>query len=218
MNMTTKEITKEIRENLKKEFSNNFKFSVSFKSYAGGASISIAVMQGNKKLLNDEVVQAGHYEINQYHIENSKELTEDGKALFLKIKEIVTKRHYDHSDSQTDYFDTNFYYHLSVGKWNKNYVLIEKEEPALLEGRLSTDPELKTMKSGYPICNFSLIAYIQSDLNNGTMVSKEIKITTYNKVAEACCQYLKKGSKIRARGKLFNGKMEAAELEFLASK
>ena len=28
---------------------------------------------------------------------------------------------YDNSDAMTDYFDTAYYTHVSVGKWNKPY-------------------------------------------------------------------------------------------------
>lgn len=31
--------------------------------------------------------------------------------------------YYDNSDIQTDYFDTAYYVHVNIGKWNKHYVL-----------------------------------------------------------------------------------------------
>ena len=31
---------------------------------------------------------------------------------------------YDRSDAMTDYFDTAYYYHINIGKWNKPYELV----------------------------------------------------------------------------------------------
>ena len=33
------------------------------------------------------------------------------------------RAYYDNSDAMIDYFDTAFYVHINVGKWNKPYVL-----------------------------------------------------------------------------------------------
>ena len=40
--------------------------------------------------------------------------------------QIVNQYNYDNSDSQTDYFDVNFYTHLNLGKWNKPFIEVEK--------------------------------------------------------------------------------------------
>jgi len=40
-----------------------------------------------------------------------------------EIKEaLLAADYYDHSDAQTDYFNTAYYYHIHVGKWDKPYV------------------------------------------------------------------------------------------------
>jgi len=49
-------------------------------------------------------------------------LTEAGYNLFKEVCEIVNYYNYDHSDAQTDYFDTNFYLHLNIGKYDKPYI------------------------------------------------------------------------------------------------
>jgi hypothetical protein len=117
--MSTKDITKEIRENLKKEFPGS-KFSVSFDGYSGGSHIYVALLQSDINPLKE----GNYYQINQYYIKDSEKLTDEGKVFFQKVDDIITKRHYDHSDSQIDYFNTNFYYTMSVGKWNKEYIQV----------------------------------------------------------------------------------------------
>lgn len=50
-------------------------------------------------------------------------LTKQGYDLFKRVCEIINHYNYDDSDSQTDYFDVNFYLHLNIGQWNKPYIL-----------------------------------------------------------------------------------------------
>ena len=50
---------------------------------------------------------------------NGHFLTEETHNLLKRVCEIVNQYNYDDSDIQTDYFDTNFYLHLRIGKWDK---------------------------------------------------------------------------------------------------
>ena len=38
-----------------------------------------------------------------------------------EVHSLVNSYNYDDSDGMIDYFDTNFYMHLNVGKWDKPY-------------------------------------------------------------------------------------------------
>ncbi|OHD15975.1 MAG: hypothetical protein A2086_11130 [Spirochaetes bacterium GWD1_27_9] len=74
---------------------------------------------------------------------------------------------------------------------------------SLIEGRLTRDPELLYTKDGVALCKFDLA------VNNSTKVGDKliqdvvyIGINVWNKVAESCAKYLKKGALIRARGRL----------------
>lgn len=49
-------------------------------------------------------------------------LTPEGHDTIKKVVEIVEKYHLDRSDSQIDYFCTNFYYDLDLGKYDKAFV------------------------------------------------------------------------------------------------
>ena len=76
--MSTKEIAKEIRTKLKKEFSQD-KFSVCMESYAGGSSITVSLIETNTKIIKDfddipeEAIRRQTEQCN-YSIEQLKEL------------------------------------------------------------------------------------------------------------------------------------------------
>ena len=52
--------------------------------------------------------------INHYHIDKEDMLTEDGKEIVRVANQVIKAFNYDDSNSQVDYFDTNFYYNLKV--------------------------------------------------------------------------------------------------------
>ena len=45
------------------------------------------------------------------------------KALKEIKKSLLVANYYDNTNAQIDYFDTAYYYHINVGKWNKPYQL-----------------------------------------------------------------------------------------------
>ena len=49
-------------------------------------------------------------------------LTEKGHKFLQEVMKEVYQYHYDRSDAMTDYFDTNFYIHLNLGKWDKPFI------------------------------------------------------------------------------------------------
>lgn len=53
-------------------------------------------------------------DINQYHIDKEDMLTDDGKEIVRVANQVIKAFNYDDSNSQVDYFDTNFYYNLKV--------------------------------------------------------------------------------------------------------
>ena len=52
--------------------------------------------------------------INQYYIDKEDMLTDDGKEIVRVANQVIRAFNYDDSNSQVDYFDTNFYYDLKV--------------------------------------------------------------------------------------------------------
>lgn len=54
------------------------------------------------------------HNINQYHIDKYTEYTAEFLRKIKAVNEIIANYRYDNSNSQVDYFDTNFYYDLYV--------------------------------------------------------------------------------------------------------
>jgi len=116
------EAVRAIRNELKKTFP-NMKFSVRKDRHI---SVEVNIMKGNvdfSDILEDNdrgYAQINHYYTNQYG---------DHEKMFNVIIDIMRnapvtigeRAWYDNSDSMTDYFDTAYYIHLSIGKWNKPY-------------------------------------------------------------------------------------------------
>ena len=111
-----KEITREVRELLKKEFP-DCRFSVSFKDN----TLCVALMSAPISPLKVTAPIQGCVNINRYHLSSNEYLTDEGKILFNRINEICNQWNWDRSDSQSDYFDVNYYLRLSVGKWDKPF-------------------------------------------------------------------------------------------------
>ena len=119
---TTKEIAKTIREDLKKEFP-NCKFSV----VMDNSQIRVSLMSSNESPYADGAL-TGHSQINHYYINNDNRLTEAAKKMFSKVVEISTKEHYDHSQIEIDYFCTNYYLSLNIGKWDNPFMVTENKQ------------------------------------------------------------------------------------------
>lgn len=112
MAYVSKEMTKKIRNALKAEFP-NVKFSVR-KEHS--CSLSVNIMES--PFFDD----GERGQVNQYHI---RKHFDDVKASFLeKVDEIIRKEgnYYDNSNPMIDYFETAFYYHIGVGKFDSPHV------------------------------------------------------------------------------------------------
>ena len=77
----------------------------------------------NKQALKRRL-QNGYMQINHYNIKNDYELSEYGKKILQDIASLADSFNFDDSDGMIDYFHTNFYMHLNIGKWNKKFELI----------------------------------------------------------------------------------------------
>ncbi len=119
-NLSTKEITKIVRQRLKKEFS-ECKFSVRYKSFAGGSSISCALVSAPFDVFTEDL-KDGYIQVNHFYIEKENILTDKAKEVLKKVTNMFTSFSYDDSDAQIDYFSTNFYFHLEIGDWDKPFV------------------------------------------------------------------------------------------------
>lgn len=125
----TKEETKEIRDNLKKAFP-EIKFSVRMRHHS---TVLVTILESH---YNFELNGKGYRDVNAYHFQNTgdrvdqftKEIIKahNHKDLLQKILDIISKEHWDKSDIMTDYFNCAFYYYLSIGEWDKPYIMKRK--------------------------------------------------------------------------------------------
>lgn len=143
-NLTMKDITKAIREYAKKQYP-KFKFSVTTPHYssinidlmAGPVSpfatpdadkVSLAHINNNWGGVEAVVegwknnILTGRHSVNHHWLQNDYKLTDEAKAMFEDIKNFAQSYNYDDSDSMTDYFDTNFYLSMGIGKWDKPFI------------------------------------------------------------------------------------------------
>ena len=139
-NLGVKDIAKMTRDYLKKNYS-DCKFSV----VKDHNSINVALMSApfNPFATPDVSVVSGHdaryglddfmknwansiakgyHGVNHYYINDSRFLTDKAKVMFTSITKFMNGYNYDDSDAMTDYFDTNFYMNLAIGKWDKPFI------------------------------------------------------------------------------------------------
>ena len=55
-------------------------------------------------------------------------MSDKAKEVLKDIEALVKSFRYDDSDARFDYFDTNFYPHLCIGKWNKPLKIVPRRE------------------------------------------------------------------------------------------
>ena len=75
---------------------------------------------------------------------------------------------------------------------------------ALLVGRITTKPELRTTNSGIPYTRFS-VAINRPFSNNGERSADFINILVWRKQAENVCNFLDKGSQVAIEGRIQTG-------------
>jgi single-strand DNA-binding protein len=83
---------------------------------------------------------------------------------------------------------------------------------AVIEGRLTGDPELRYTQNGTAVCKFSIANnyayYKDSELQEEV---NYIDITTWAKLAEQCNEYLKKGRRVLVNGRIRQSKWQDDE-------
>ena len=76
---------------------------------------------------------------------------------------------------------------------------------AILIGRLTRDPEVRTTPSGKTVTSFTLAVdrrFARRDANDGQPTADFIPIVTWNKLAEICGNYLSKGRRVSVEGRI----------------
>lgn len=120
-NLDTKEIAKIVRKQLKEKFP-MAKWSIT----TDYSKISVTLMEYDKEIVNKEKLTEGYANINHYQIERNRNLSNEGKALFIFVRDLVQSYNYNDSDVMRDYFDYGFFFDLSIGKWDKPFQVVNK--------------------------------------------------------------------------------------------
>jgi hypothetical protein len=104
-----KRLRKEIKAMQKMGLYAGMKVSVRIERYSGGQSLSVTIKSWDGELLNPAWIAADP----DYRYEVDKWTPRVCKALEV-LKRLANQWNYNNSDSQVDYFDVNYYTHVSV--------------------------------------------------------------------------------------------------------
>ena len=110
------EIVEIIRKWLKETYP-RYKFSVTQNGYR---SINIYLVKADFEAFTKESGLI-YKDINHYHIGTDRTITERAREVMLNVCDFTMSYNYDNSDIMTDYFDTNFYLTLGIGRYDKPY-------------------------------------------------------------------------------------------------
>ena len=74
----------------------------------------------------------------------------------------------------------------------------------LIAGNLGKDPEMRYTQNGTPVTTFSVATNRRYTGSTGEQVEETIwfRISTWNRLAEICAEYLQKGAKVLVEGRL----------------
>lgn len=111
----TTDIAKLVRKYVKIAFP-KCKFSVT----SDYNQISVSLMKADFNPFAGE--SKTYAQINHYFINESERFTPYAKRMFSMILNFMNSYRYDDSDSSIDYFNTNFYIHMEIGKYGKPFV------------------------------------------------------------------------------------------------
>ena len=135
MAYVTTEMTKAVRVALKEQMP-GWKIRVAKNAYNSGIYMTIdAAPYDLKDEFDERHSEYGYMDINHYHVEDYKHADDYKKILDIMKEATASVGHpyYDHSgiqiDIQMDYFNTAYYYYLSIGSYEKPY--IKKENNAI---------------------------------------------------------------------------------------
>lgn len=135
--LTTKEIAAKIRNYCKVVYP-TCKFSVTTEGNCYYSAITISLMEAPFNAFTDTIND--YIQVNNYYVSEDERLTEKAKFIMQDVIEYANSYNYDDSDSMIDYFDTNFYLHTNIGKWDKPFKVVERTERIASTNTATTTP------------------------------------------------------------------------------
>ena len=142
-----KDIAKDIRDALKSHYP-EWKYSVTINRFPNGQSLSVALMSGPRSPFGDNMTYPsrlymmspidGHAQLNSYitkepldgkmvWVSNGVILTDEAANMLREVIEISNRDNWDDSMPAIDYFDSNYYFYISIGKWNKPFTITTRK-------------------------------------------------------------------------------------------
>lgn len=162
----SREIVQIIREWLKETYP-RYRFSVRRDGYS---SIHVTLMSADFEAFTKESGLI-HHSLNHYRVEKEKGLTDRAREVMTNVRDFVLSYNYDDSDPMTDYFCTNFYLTLGIGKWSNPYKVvlpkIKHKGPKPKTFRHPEGPAHKAIRQALEKGRFD---FIQSQRHSGYMV------------------------------------------------
>jgi single-strand DNA-binding protein len=81
----------------------------------------------------------------------------------------------------------------------------------ILIGNLTKDPEIRYAQSGLPVCNFSIAVNYTTRKNEDKKETLFINVVTFDRQAEICGQFLRKGKPVLVEGRLQERRWETED-------
>lgn len=124
-NLTTKDIAERVRAYVKEAYP-TYKFSIRTEYASMCSSIHVALMEAPEDVfVNPD--REKYEQLNSYYLDKEEGITELGCEVMKDINDFICSYRYNDSDGMIDYFDTNFYYYLEIGRWDKPFKVVEKK-------------------------------------------------------------------------------------------
>lgn len=175
-NLSTKDIAKLIREYIKETFP-TWKFSVTSEYFSMGSSISVILMEAPYEIYTKETLsqiteeEYGRKQSFNYCISDRDNIfNQDTKDVLKNVVDFVNSYNYDDSDSMVDYFDTNFYTSFGVGKWDKPFKVVPKEDKKVK--KLSGETSKQETQTETTSTNLEIIEDIHTQTNEKLFIVK----------------------------------------------
>lgn len=75
----------------------------------------------NPHFAPEDTIRRGEMQVNVYSINSYLVFSDTAKEVLQGVKDFVDQYHWTDSDTMQDYYNTNFYFFLHVGKWNQKF-------------------------------------------------------------------------------------------------
>jgi len=147
-NLRLRDIAPIIRGYLKNVYP-TWRFSVVQEHYSGGCGLYVSLTEAPESIFLEDRIKAVPRQSGEYRSDEDAAticqqlhsgrgiqnwewyydwMSDKAKAVLRDIEALVNSFRYDDSDARVDYFSTNFYPHLYIGKWNKPLKIVPRKE------------------------------------------------------------------------------------------